>query len=83
MTLEDIAVQQAALVRDIEGGRGVRSHLNTLGIHVGDRITVVERAPFRGPVLVEINGSRVALGRGIARKVKVEADAAGPGRSAQ
>jgi ferrous iron transport protein A len=83
MTLEDIALHQVALVEDVEGGRGVRSHLQTLGIHVGDRIRVVERAPFRGPVLVEINGSRVALGRGVARKVKVVTDAVGSGRAAQ
>ncbi len=83
MTLEDIALQQVALVKDVEGGRGVRSHLQTLGIHVGDRIRVVERAPFRGPVLVEINGSRVALGRGVARKVKVVSDAVGSGRATE
>jgi ferrous iron transport protein A len=58
----------------IEGGHGVRSHLNTLGIHIGDWLTVVERAPFRGPVLVEVNGTRVAIGRGIASKVMVEVD---------
>lgn len=58
----------------IDGGHRVRSHLNTLGIHVGDWLTVVERAPFRGPVLVEINGTRLALGRGVASKVQVEID---------
>ena len=55
-------------------GHRVRAHLNTLGIHVGDWLTVVERAPFRGPVLVEINGTRLALGRGVASKVQVEID---------
>jgi hypothetical protein len=39
-------------------------------------MTVVERAPFRGPVLVEVNGSRLALGRGIASKIRVEIDGA-------
>ena len=58
----------------IDGGHGVRSHLNTLGVHIGDWLTVVERAPFHGPVLVEMNGSRVALGRGIAAKVQVDID---------
>jgi ferrous iron transport protein A len=58
-------------VEAIDGGRRVRAHLNTLGIHVGDAVRVVERAPFRGPVLVEIHGTRVALGRGVARRVIV------------
>lgn len=74
-TLVDVDLDREATVADIDGGMRVRTHLNTLGIHVGDTIRVVERAPFRGPVLVEIHGTRVALGRGVAKKVKVEADA--------
>ena len=72
MTLDHIGLRLETRVAEIEGGVQVRAHLNTLGIHVGDRIRVVERAPFKGPVLVEIHGSKVALGRGVAAKVKVE-----------
>ncbi len=84
MTLEKVALHDRAKVVAIDGGTRVTSHLNTLGIHVGDTVLVVERAPFRGPVLIEIHGSRVALGRGVARKVQVEvaADAVRPGRTA-
>jgi ferrous iron transport protein A len=74
MALDSVGIRKQVRVIAIDGGHGVRSHLNTLGIHIGDWMTVVERAPFRGPVLVEINGSRVALGRGIAAKVHVEID---------
>ena len=74
MTLEHVELGHTARVVDIEGGRAVRSHLNNLGIHVGGALVVVERAPFRGPVLIDVDGTRVALGRGIARKIRVEAD---------
>jgi len=74
MALDSVGVRKEVRVIAIDGGHGVRSHLNTLGIHIGDWLTVVERAPFRGPVLVEMNGSRVALGRGIAAKVQVDID---------
>ncbi len=74
-TLVEVDLGRSATVAEIDGGMRVRSHLNTLGIHVGDAIRVVERAPFRGPVLVEVHGTRVALGRGVAKKVRVEADA--------
>ena len=72
-TLETIDVSRRSRVVCIEGGQGVGAHLNNLGIHVGDQLQVVERAPFRGPVLVQINGTRLALGRGVARRVRVEA----------
>jgi ferrous iron transport protein A len=74
MTLDTVGVHRQARVIMIEGGQRVRSHLNTLGIHIGDWLTVVQRAPFRGPVLVEVHGTRVALGRGIAGKVQVDMD---------
>jgi ferrous iron transport protein A len=74
MALDTVEVRKQVRVMTIDGGHRVRAHLNTLGIHVGDWLTVVERAPFRGPVLVEINGTRLALGRGIAAKVQVEID---------
>ena len=74
MTLDAVGIKRQARVIMIDGGQKVRSYLNTLGIHIGDWLTVVERAPFRGPVLIEVNGSRLALGRGIASKVIVEID---------
>lgn len=83
MTLEHVETRREARVTSIDGGVRVREHLNSLGIHVGDRIMVMERAPFRGPLIVEIHGSRVALGRGVARKVKVEPHEIRPGGTAE
>jgi ferrous iron transport protein A len=74
MALDTVDVKRQVRVMMIDGGHRVRAHLNTLGIHIGDWLTVVERAPFRGPVLVEVNGTRLALGRGIAAKIQVEMD---------
>ena len=74
MALDTVEVRKQVRVVAIDGGHRVRAHLNTLGIHVGDWLTVVERAPFRGPMLIEVNGTRLALGRGVAAKVQVEID---------
>ena len=74
MALDTVDVKRRVRVMMIDGGHRVRAHLNTLGIHIGDWLTVIERAPFRGPVLVEINGTRLALGRGVAAKIRVEID---------
>ena len=76
MTLAEVTPKNDVVVVTIDSGRGVRSHLNTLGIHVGDHMTVMERAPFGGPVLVEVHGSRVAIGRGLARQIEVASQGA-------
>ena len=74
MTLDAVGIKRQARVIMIDGGQRVRSYLNTLGIHIGDWLTVVQRAPFRGPVIVEVHGTRVALGRGVASKIRVDMD---------
>jgi ferrous iron transport protein A len=74
MALDNVDLKRQVRVIHFDGGHRVRAHLNTLGIHIGDWLTVVERAPFHGPVLVEVNGSRIALGRGVASKIHVDVD---------
>jgi len=71
MSLDALLPGQSARVVAIRGGRGVSLRLMQLGIVPGASVRVVGRGPFRGPILVEVNGSQVALGPGIARKVLV------------
>lgn len=55
------------------GGEGVRRKLLALGFHKNDMIELDSQSILRGPVLVRnINSdTRVALGRGVARKILV------------
>lgn len=57
----------------ISGGWGVRRNLNQLGLHVGDEVSVIHKAPFGGPLVVESRGNRVAIGKQLAQKINVEA----------
>lgn len=59
-------------VLDIQGGWGIRQRINQLGIHVGDRLLVKRSCIMGGPVLIQIHGMDVALGRGMARRVLLE-----------
>ena len=66
-------------VAGICGGWELRQRLNQLGIHINDKITIKQAGVFKGPMLVEVHGSRVALGCGMARKVIVEIISDEPG----
>lgn len=63
---------QNVRVIEIEGGWHLRQRLNQMGIHIGDLMIVKQAGAFRGPMLIEIHGSQVALGCGLARKVIVK-----------
>lgn len=56
----------------IQGGLGVRQRLSCLGIHPGDSMTVQTSGIMQGPIVVNIHGNKIALGRGVAAKVLVE-----------
>lgn len=58
-----------ARVFSIRGGFGAARRLDTMGIRPGVSLRKISGQPFGGPVTVEIEGSRIALGCGLARKV--------------
>jgi len=72
MTLDKLNFGEQARVVKVHGGRGLCRHLERMGIHPGDIISVAGAGAFRGPFLIEVHGSRIALGRGIAGRVIVE-----------
>jgi ferrous iron transport protein A len=72
MPLDQVYENKKATVIDIQGGSGIRQRLSQMGIHPGDIITMVRYGALRGPLMIEIHGSQVALGRGIASRILVE-----------
>ena len=58
-------------VVQIRSTGGVAQRLRPMGLAPGDPVRVVRGAPFWGPIVVEIPGRVIALGRGVARHVLV------------
>lgn len=59
------------MIRSIEGGLGLARRLAALGIVPGTPVRVLSSSPF-GPMIVEVRGSRLALGRREAMRIMVE-----------
>jgi len=72
LSLDAVEPGQSGKVRDIVGGMGVRLRLEQMGIHPGDFVRIKRRGVLRGPIIIEANGTEVALGRGIASRILVE-----------
>ena len=60
-------------IQSFEGGKALASKLRQYGLFIGDQARVLRVGAFAGPVLLEVNGREIALGRGIAAKIFVEA----------
>ena len=64
---------QTGVVVDVRGGHGLRRRLCAMGLVPGAWLTVASGVGGGGPIIIEILGTRLALGRGMASKVLVQA----------
>jgi Fe2+ transport system protein FeoA len=71
MVLSRVDQGREVTLIDIDGGRGLRSKLYSMGLVPGVKLTVL-RGNRAGPTMVSIKGSRLAIGRGMAQKIIVE-----------
>ncbi|MCM8783679.1 MAG: ferrous iron transport protein A [Candidatus Omnitrophica bacterium] len=72
LTLDNLKIGERAIIDSFaEPGRGYRLRLASMGLRVGSMIKVLYKEPFKGPVLIEVDGSRIAIGRNLAEKINV------------
>ena len=72
LSLAEMEDGESGIIDSISGGKNLVKRLADLGITKGTRITVIRRTLFSGPVQVEVCGSRLVMGRGMALKIIVE-----------
>ena len=71
VSLAKMRAGQSGTILNIDGGHGMVTRLNTLGIVPGKRITKISSIMMGGPVTIEIDRAQVALGFGMARRILV------------
>jgi ferrous iron transport protein A len=74
VTLTQMWTGQTGIVVQVQGGHGVVNRLSALGIIPGKRITKISSMLMRGPVIVEVDRTRVAIGFGMATRIVVQLD---------
>jgi len=61
-------------VLEILGGAGLQNRLMSMGLYVGKEVTKLSYVGLRGPVVIRVGRSVLALGHGMAQKVIVETE---------
>lgn len=83
MSLADVREGEPVQVVEVLGGHGLVGRLESMGIRPGTEIRKVSSVFMRGPVTVEVHGTRVAMGFGMARKVLVRPATRQSGQAAE
>lgn len=72
-TLVDVPLKTPARVVRVRCQQAeILRYLGSLGIYPGKRVVVQERAPFEGPLLVEVEGVTHALAHHVGKEIDVE-----------
>lgn len=72
-SLATLGQGETAVVIAMQGGPGFMRRLRNIGIREGRSVKVVATHPFGGPVVVEVDGRQITLGRNMASRVTVGA----------
>lgn len=70
MLLSEAKEGKTAVVKKICAGKELVCRLAELGIYEGGKISIVKNG--FGPVVLEVHGGLVSIGRGQAKKIEVE-----------
>ena len=70
--LANIPLNEIVRIISIEGGRGFQRKMRVMGIREGQKIKIISRQPFHGPITIAVNGFQMTLDRGITQKIIVE-----------
>ncbi|NSW95579.1 MAG: ferrous iron transport protein A [Bacteroidales bacterium] len=72
LSLIELKDGEAGIIVSVHGGKMLTKRLADLGLSPGVEIRILRKTFFSGPVQVEVFGSRLVLGRGLASKILVE-----------
>lgn len=61
-------------ILEISGGMGLQNRLMGMGVYAGKEITKLSCIGLRGPIVIRVGRSVLALGHGMAAKVIVETE---------
>jgi Fur family ferric uptake transcriptional regulator len=64
---------ELGIIQEFMGGARAQLRLATMGLRKGDEVEVITNSGA-GQLVVAVNGTRLALGRGIAKKIMVKPD---------
>lgn len=72
ITLTELETGKKGIIEEINGELSFKQRLESLNLREGKNIRKISSAPFHGPIVIEVGGCKIAIGRGMASKIFVE-----------
>lgn len=72
ISLVEMKVNATGIIRQLGEGDQFQAKMNSLNLRIGKKVKKISNSMLKGPIVVEIDKSRVAIGFGMSQKVLVE-----------
>ena len=69
--LTDLDSGEQGIIAALEGGWGIQERLRSMGLAEGQKIVKLSALALGGPIVISVNRTQIAIGRGMARKILV------------
>ena len=69
ISLLDLKAGKSARIKRLDSGLESQAKLASMNIRIGKTVRMVAIQPFRGPVVIEVDGRKITLGRGLACRI--------------
>ena len=70
ISIDFVRTGEKVKIVDIKGGKGIITKISAMGIRIGDTVEVIQN--HHGPLIIAKDHIRIALGRGMSKKILVE-----------
>lgn len=71
-SLVELVKDTVAVIEKVEGGTRMQRKLEDMGLRPGIKIMKKAGQPFKGPIIIQVGTAQVAIGHGMAEKIKVK-----------
>ena len=72
ISLLQIKENEKVKILEIAGGSNLEKRLMSMGVYKGKEVAKISHIGLRGPVVIKVGRSILALGHGVAAKISVE-----------
>ena len=59
---------------EVQGGAGLVRRLESMGVRKGKKVTKISAQVWRGPQVVKVDNTQVAIGFGMAMKISIKVE---------
>lgn len=71
-SMDSLAQGELGTIRRFEDIKEILNYVDRLGLKIGDKIEIVDLAPYKGPITFKIEDKDIVIGREAAQKIYIE-----------